>query len=71
VRDDDQRRAVPHHPRQWPRALADLRSDRELGMGELREEGAEASEGAVRAASAVEAETPPAPKMIEAKPIEP
>jgi hypothetical protein len=51
--------------------LADLRSDRELGMGELREEGAEASEGAVRAASAVEAETPPAPKMIEAKPIEP
>lgn len=41
-----------HHPRQWPRALADLRSPEGLGVGELRAEGAEASEGTVGTAEA-------------------
>ena len=46
--------------------MADLRSPEGLGMGELCAKGAEASEGEVGAASAVETGTPTVPKMIEA-----
>jgi hypothetical protein len=49
------------------RATADLKSDRELGVGNDPAQRAEASEGEVGAASAVDALS--APKVTEAKPI--